>query len=275
MPGDRTDIALPWLAHLNAALNPATAVKELGGHLANLQAHFESIMGSESLSKKWTQLETGRATSPADAVNCFSDTMRTVKHLRGVHQAIRDLLDIFPGEQLHVVYAGCGPFAPLVLPLCALFPPEVLSITLIDIHGESLDAAKQLAKILGLGSSINNYLCEDASVYRFPEDVPIHMLVTETLEKGLVKEGHVSIVHNFSDQIKDRGILIPENIVVDAHYVLPEVEYKTPPPSPAPGILAPQTEEARSRRIHPDRRLLSLIVSSFPTRYKLYMPLQL
>ncbi len=236
-----------WLDSLNAVLNPETPVNELTLHLENMQACFASALGNriDTLSKERTRLQTGTATSPADAVNCFSDTLRTVKYLRGGYQAIQDLLKIFPNKRLHVVYAGCGPFAPLMLPLCALFTPDKLSLTLIDIHRESLEAAKLLARSLELESSIKEYLCEDASLYRFPEDVPIHMMVSETLVQGLIIEGHVSIVHNFSDQILENGIIIPETIIIDAKYIRPEVEFQ---PS-APEITGPRSREVQSYRI--------------------------
>ncbi len=242
---------LTWLDSLNAVLNSETPVNELTLHLESMQACFASALGNriDTLSKEWTRLQTGKATSPADAVNCFSDTLRTVKYIRGGYQAIQDLQKIFPNERLHVVYAGCGPFAPLMLPLCALFTPDKLSLTLIDIHRESLDSVKLLARSLDLESSIKEYLCEDASLYRFPEEVPIHMMVSETLVQGLIIEGHVSIVHNFSDQILENGIIIPETIIVDAKYIRPEVEFQPCPPLLPPGIAGPRSRAVQSQRI--------------------------
>ncbi len=67
-----------------------------------------------------TPLSTGIAIGPAAAISCLHDTWRTVKFLRGIYRAIRDLQARFAKTKIHVVDAGCGPLATLVLPLCAL-----------------------------------------------------------------------------------------------------------------------------------------------------------
>ena len=44
-------------------------------------------------------------------------------------------------EEVEVLYAGCGPFAPLFLPLTTALAPGLARFTLLDLHPRSVDVA--------------------------------------------------------------------------------------------------------------------------------------
>lgn len=167
----------------------------------------------EFLSGK-TQLPSGLAIAPDFAATVLSDTKRTVKFLRGVKEAIDDCLKDFDNRPIHLLYAGCGPFATLVFPLLHFFRPDQLKVTLLDIHQLSLDSANTIAHKIGVVDFIDALICCDASRYLHPKDDPIHMVVTETMAQLLYKEPQVSITLNLAPQMVSDGIFIPEEVII-------------------------------------------------------------
>jgi hypothetical protein len=66
-------------------------------------------------------------------------------------------------QPIHVLYAGCGPFALLALPLMTAFSKQEVVFTLIDIHPESLRCARHLIDSFGYGAHVRAYACADAT----------------------------------------------------------------------------------------------------------------
>jgi hypothetical protein len=74
-----------------------------------------------------TFLDGGVAISPHLAARCLFDPLRTVQFLRGVDAAIHEALRRFPGERIHLLYAGCGLYA------CELsFPLRLYEYTSVE-----------------------------------------------------------------------------------------------------------------------------------------------
>jgi hypothetical protein len=119
----------------------------------------------------------------------------------------------FPEEPVRVLYAGCGPFAPLfVLPAIHL-DHRAYRFTLLDVHQESLDAARSIVDALGLSA---DYEQCDAVAYQWPAGRPLHVVIVEAMQRALENEPQVAITGNLAPQLCPRGILIPENIRVEA-----------------------------------------------------------
>ncbi len=159
-----------------------------------------------------TNVDGGIALSSQHALDCLEDPFRTTRFLKAVHHAILDCFDLFPSEKINILYAGCGPAAPLLIPLLGLFKPSQISITLLDLNLSSLSSVSILIEEFGLQEYIRDSVQADATTYRFPKQIPLHLVVTETMDKGLTKEPQVRITQNLASQIIPKGILIPEEI---------------------------------------------------------------
>jgi len=161
-----------------------------------------------------TFLPSGMAISPMEAAHCLLDTRRTVVFLRGIHKALLQLKKEFPGRKINILYAGCGPYATLLTPFTSLFSSEELAFYMLDISQVSLDSVERLYTALGLNDYIEDVICTDATTYMFPEDITMHLVISETMQRALAKEPQVPIMLRLIPQMADNTIFIPEEITV-------------------------------------------------------------
>ena len=68
-----------------------------------------------------TSLSGGVALSSQHALDCLRDPLRTVRFIKAMHSAINDAVLEFPDTAINLLYAGCGPVAPIILPLLHKF----------------------------------------------------------------------------------------------------------------------------------------------------------
>ncbi len=189
---------------------------EIANSLAQMyQELLRDFVPDESYSNtKPTHVDGGIALSSQHALDCLRDPLRTVRFIKGLHAAIQDAFRRFPGEQIQLVYAGCGPGAPIVFPILCLFTPQQLAITLLDINASSINSVEELIIALGAGDYFRPGYLGDAITYQHPQELPLHIVVSETMDKGLTKEPQVRITQNLASQLNDKGIFIPESINV-------------------------------------------------------------
>jgi hypothetical protein len=167
-----------------------------------------------SLDETPTALPDGLALSPADAARCLLDTVRTAKLLQAVERVIR--LRLQHASQVEVLYAGCGPLAPLALLLAPMFPAERVRFSLIDIHPASLACARRLFEISGSARSLKHVLCTDAAKVRLPAGMLPDILVVELMQQALSQEPQLAVTANLLPQCQADAVLVPLRITVNA-----------------------------------------------------------
>ena len=160
-------------------------------------------------------LSTGLAIAPSAAAHCVLDYQRSIQFIRATYAALCDLSHT--QQRVRVVYAGCGPFATLILPLLPHLNAQQrnqIDFELIDIHASNLTAVSQLVAHWQLDHQLNiTYTCCDASRYQLAE--PAHLIISETMQKALEQEPQVAIMANLAPQLHPNGLFIPNRILVD------------------------------------------------------------
>jgi hypothetical protein len=170
-----------------------------------------------------TPLPCGRALSPWLAALCVKDAMRTAVYLRGVEQVLRER------RPRRILYAGCGPFAPLALPLMARCPET--RFTFLDIHPPAIDSVRMLTRHFGFANC--ELVVGDATQY---EAGQADVVIAETMQSALAKEPQVAIFHHLSGS---GATMIPQNVSVDVVLV----------------DGAAETARAMGRELPPDARI--------------------
>lgn len=196
---------------------------ELG--IQKLREIYHKILGNDYMSRLETLptfLAHGKAVSPRVAAECLNDTFRTAFFQKGVYAAVGDKINTISGRPVEILYAGCGPLAPLVLPL-QLLPQtqrEQINITLLDIHRQSIHIAREVTNALGMEHMVNrNVICENAcsmnlSAHRIS---PPDIVISETIDRAMLTEPYAGILYNLSRQMDPAGIMIPQNIRLELY----------------------------------------------------------
>lgn len=160
----------------------------------------------------------GQALSTYHAAVCTDDYLRTCYFLKGMYKAITKLQSDFPSRRIKVLYAGCGPFATLLLPLLPLLEKDTIEAILLDINSSSIGSVKKLISILHLEDHNITMVETDATTYQKPEGWEIDLFVSETMHYGLTAEPQVAITKNFIPQLLPHTVFIPNQIHIDLVY---------------------------------------------------------
>jgi len=180
--------------------------------------------GAMVFSDEASGTQNGWAISPMRAQACLADAQRTLAFMRGVYKAVSDVRKTVTERPIRLLYAGCGPLAPLVMPSLALFGAEALQVTLLDMHEESLASVKMIVEAQGLSECIAAYELGDAGAFQIDQDAPPDIILMEILESCLDQEPQVGVSRHLMAQCPD-AILIPEDITVSMALVNPEKEF--------------------------------------------------
>lgn len=241
MTSDSDQAALECLAR--ALTDPARARDSLIGEVVALSQLLERRTGlsprsATELGAGQTVLPSGLAISPLKAALCARECFRTITFIKGLHAAI--IAAHRCERPVRVLYAGCGPFATLALPLMALLPAQSVVYTLLDIHEESLAHVRALIDGLGLSDRIDAYVAGDATTYRIGAAAP-HVIVSETMNAALRGEPQVSIARHLMAQAP-QALMVPASITVRACLLHLAKEFAPPLASPGAAPVQPQRD---------------------------------
>lgn len=207
---------LERIAH--AFLDPQKRLHDLIHYAQSLRDVLESRTGFRTdpeggIGAGETRLDSGLAISPTTAAMCVRELLRTPAFIRGLGMAIREALH--PDRPVRVLYAGCGPYALLALPLMTAFSRDQVVFTLLDIHEQCLVDAMELIDSLGLADHVSECICADAARYTIPADKIPDVIVSETMSVTLHNEPQVSIARNLLQQAPDAR-MVPQSVGVAA-----------------------------------------------------------
>lgn len=159
--------------------------------------------------------ETGKAIGTTWAAMCLDDLMRTKKFVKGVFLAVDELVGKQVKKPVQILYAGSGPFAPLVLLLTSRFSPEEVRFTLLEINEKSFRLVQKVFQHLGLEKYLEDVRLCNAATIQLPEATNIDVVISETMQHALVREQQVPITYNILSQLREDVVLIPESITLD------------------------------------------------------------
>ncbi len=167
-------------------------------------------------------LPKGKAIGTTWAAMCIKEIMRTKCFLRGLYAGIKAAQEKFPNTCIHILYAGTGPFATLAMPMTTVFTSEEINFTFLEINPASIEFLERNINAFNAQSYVTNIIQCDATMFKADNIKPIHMILTETMQNALQKEPQVSICMNLVSQMLTDGILIPQNIKIDAALMSPQ-----------------------------------------------------
>lgn len=179
--------------------------------IAAVELHPESFLDTEA-----SHTPFGKAVSLTTAAQCAEDPERGRVFIQGIYQAIQDRLKAHPGQIVNILYAGTGPFAWLLLPLLPLFSASQIQVTLLDIHQASLDKVTKLIEHFDLADRVVESVCADATFWQPNTVVKFDVILSETMKHLLQQEPQVQIFTHLQAYLADDGVLIPQNIELDA-----------------------------------------------------------
>lgn len=156
-----------------------------------------------------TRLSQGRALGPLSAARCLLDFKRTATFLQGLRAALDEARGRFGGPA-EVLYAGCGPFAPLFLPLTSVLPEGAARFTLLDLHEQAVATLRRLV----LACQAEPWLAEAhvADAFAFEPGRPAQVVVVESMQRALEHEPQVALMHHLAGRLAPGGLLLPEEI---------------------------------------------------------------
>ncbi len=186
-----------------------------------------STTGIRPDSPRWTQpvcLPTGKSIGPYWAAMCIQDILRTKRFVRGLQLAIESARKTFPDQPIHILYAGTGPFATLALPITTVYRPDQVQFTFLEIHPEAFACLETTIAAFRMQEFVHRSVLSDAT--RYTPDRPVHILLSETMQRALENEPQVAITQHLLPFLHPDGFLVPESISLFAGLLNPSESMK-------------------------------------------------
>ncbi|MCB9233559.1 MAG: hypothetical protein H6581_18020 [Bacteroidia bacterium] len=205
-----------YLEYARLFQHPDLTIGDYRDPMLTFLHQLNEFLGLSSDNPLFTQdLKTlrGKALSTYWAGHCLVDHSRTWKFCQGIIAAVKDKLTE-KKKPIKLLYAGCGPFATLALPLTQVFTPDQLQITLLEINPESLSILQKVIQEIEIEAFFPQIVNCDACLW--VADQKYDVVVTETMQAALRQEPQVSISLHLMQQFPDDTVLIPAEISITA-----------------------------------------------------------
>jgi predicted RNA methylase len=189
-----------YLKLLNTSKEYKNFLNEIGGQELDTELGRNDIF-----------LDDGKALGTLWAAMCIDDLIRTRQFIRGINNAIVEKMN--DKASIHILYAGTGPFATLLLPIILRHPKEKIKYTLLEINPFTFEILQKVISALGLEDYDIQLVNEDATKYQMADDIP-DIIISETMQNALAKEQQVPIFLNLMHQAKSDAIFIPEKVEI-------------------------------------------------------------
>lgn len=181
--------------------------------LADMLYKIADVNAQSDLERKHIDTENGSAIGVFWAAQCIKEITRTQRFARALLEAVRSVQQQKSAQTVNVLYAGTGPFATLALPVMALLTPQEVQFTLLEINAKSYEMLQHVLKTLGLEAFVKHMEIADAATHKLA-DRNVDIVLSETMNRALIKEPQVSIMLNLANQVSEKTIFIPEEIKV-------------------------------------------------------------
>lgn len=201
---------------------------ELTQAIQDLYQLFLTVSGltAEPLEQRGQQehiyLPMGKAIGPYWAGLCIHEFLRTKRFIKGAFLGLQSAIAKFPGNPIHCLYAGTGPFAALAIPLITVFNSSQVKFTFLEINPYNIKPLERIIQGFEAEEYVTEIIQADATQFQANPGRPFQMIITETMQNALQKEPQVAITMNLVPQMAHGGILIPENIAIEAVLLSPK-----------------------------------------------------
>ena len=190
-----------------------------GGHLMAVQKYKSLLLSASEYDPEKVEYQqnlynhNGRAVSANTAVNCLDDYKRTWRFIAGAYQALRSLMQECQ-HTVRVLYAGTGPFAPILLPSMLRTVGKNVHFSLMDVNPATVDSLKSLLTTLDIPDAQYEILCADATQFEYKSGAGFDLIISETMQAALAREQQVPLFLNLMQQAGPTTLFIPESIKV-------------------------------------------------------------
>lgn len=180
-------------------------------HYKELLLNAASLDLSRAEHQQDIKLEHGIAIGLHAAASCLDDTIRTQKFIRGTKRAIDQKLNETK-KKVHLLYAGTGPFATLIMPLLSHYSDKQLVVTLLELNPESVKNITKIIEYFGFENQVHEIRRADATTTIFKDASKFDILLSETMQHALQSELQVVICAHLLNQMHKEALLIPQSI---------------------------------------------------------------
>lgn len=173
---------------------------------------FEEFDVDGSAGRAHIQTLNGNAIGTFWAAKCVREIFRTQRFSKALYSSVLGAIGQ-NRKQIHVLYAGTGPFAALALPIMMMLKPEDVQFTFLEINPESIKVLEKVLDLFDLRAYVKNIHQCDASLWDVPSS-GIDIVISETMSRALIAEPQVAIMLNLASQLPKEVVFLPEEIKV-------------------------------------------------------------